>query len=695
MSGEEKEEAAGMRDEYCVEEEDEHLRHFSRSLHMLAIRCEDTGGEKLPNHGTVSVSELSALIAFAASVVQTLQDVSSLSADMLSMLQWASEMRYLDADLRTWHSDFKQDKHNGNDAAVEAFGSRYFELEDQRRSTESSSTLHDMLGDEEVHRMATLNQIAQQGTMDEQLLHELLSRYHAVHAQLEGLYRKCSIMTSIGSRGGVREWGMRRTDLEELYLYLKDKLVSGTDLNRIADELHAKLNSVYEVGENPEGRSNGSALRSSEVVGVLLDIHLKEDELFSVKKHVHLILNPNAKTKSSVEEGMGDQDGGFGLLIDGIDVNIGGISSGDQSVLMEDVMLHEYSKLRRGHMSTVLDTMITEHEVESRVDLEERKEHTAEVRRAGQRSLDALLLNEQQKLRKKFDPLENGVKHTPEMLSLNVLDRQQCMMDAGKEIICRYEAEHQRLLLDLQQDKDRKLRRLEQRLEKRREGKGRGRVLDANAERARIQEEFEAYVDSAVNSHLQDSISSVLSLIRMSAEGSNGVTVGVSLQDAVSAGQGVCRRLRSICEDYVTEYKSSADRVDEMQSAVVAAAVMPVRLVAEALLSQLQTGDESRYISPETRSEDIQMRIYTYLKEISVESKSGLSREMLEYTLTQLQSPAKDLIKSGMTGVTVKEGAADISRRKEAYNESTKQLVRLASSYTSFGSCVKYDSCVY
>lgn len=77
-----------------------------------------------------------------------------------------------------------------------------------------------MLSDVELKRMAALNAIAELGTEDEKLLHQLLTRHEEVQRDIDKLHKRCSLYVS------SHNYAIKRENLEELYLYLKEKVLS-------------------------------------------------------------------------------------------------------------------------------------------------------------------------------------------------------------------------------------------------------------------------------------------------------------------------------------------------------------------------------------------------------------------------------------------------------------------------------------
>jgi hypothetical protein len=58
--------------------------------------------------------------------------------------------------------------------------------------------------------------------------------HHQVQKEVDTLHKKCSLLVNAGM-------GLERNSLEELYLFLKEKVASGEDLQNIADEMHEQV----------------------------------------------------------------------------------------------------------------------------------------------------------------------------------------------------------------------------------------------------------------------------------------------------------------------------------------------------------------------------------------------------------------------------------------------------------------------
>ena len=197
-----------------------------------------------PNGGLQeNVSELFAKFTMARSVLETFHDATgtNTSDDILVLLDWASDMLALHADiLACYHQQQRFATFPSQHEDAISLYAWFEELEKTRRKADDDKIAGHMLSDTEMQRMAELDRIAAMGTEDERLLHSLISRNDTVTRDVEALTRKCTLMFNSARRNadGTTVVGLKRESLEELYLYLKEKVASGDDLGVIADEMH-------------------------------------------------------------------------------------------------------------------------------------------------------------------------------------------------------------------------------------------------------------------------------------------------------------------------------------------------------------------------------------------------------------------------------------------------------------------------
>ena len=81
--------------------------------------------------------------------------------------------------------------------------------------------------------------------------------------------------------------------LEQLYLYLKEKVVSGADLSALSDELHEHVYSLV------------STNKASDVIGVLLDMHILEDEQYILRQRINALLSPGGRERAQESPSQG------------------------------------------------------------------------------------------------------------------------------------------------------------------------------------------------------------------------------------------------------------------------------------------------------------------------------------------------------------------------------------------------------
>uniref|UniRef100_A0A7S3MHV4 Uncharacterized protein n=1 Tax=Spumella elongata TaxID=89044 RepID=A0A7S3MHV4_9STRA len=222
----------------------------------------------------IDENELNAKFVIAESVLDSFDRSARAElgpADaMLGLIRWAEDMKMLAHDALT---AFEEELpcstmcFNCKDGLVEW----YKQLELTRQEMDQAAVAGNMLSDAELHRMAELDKIAAMGTADEQMLHNLISRHEEVSKEVNNLHRQCGLLVA-------SERGVKRENLEELYLYLKQQVASGMDLDMITDELHEHVYSLV------------SSARGAEVTNLLLDMHIHEDEQNMLKKRIDTIL---------------------------------------------------------------------------------------------------------------------------------------------------------------------------------------------------------------------------------------------------------------------------------------------------------------------------------------------------------------------------------------------------------------------
>lgn len=238
--------------------------------------------EEFSKHVNEEPIELHAKFVMANSVLDTFHEGVSVSNSVIFMLQWASQMKEL---LDCISLAFNEKIAFEDVKSIHEHGliQWYIELEHLRKSIESQESAGAMINDSEMKRLAELNEIASMGTEDEQLLHNLIIRHDEVQKQVNDLHVKCGALVTPGS-------GIKREDLEELYLYLKEKVASGVNLESITDEMHEK---VYSTVASSKG---------AEVINTLLDMHLLEDEQSLLKEKINSLLNSPSRNNFADEK---------------------------------------------------------------------------------------------------------------------------------------------------------------------------------------------------------------------------------------------------------------------------------------------------------------------------------------------------------------------------------------------------------
>ena len=254
------------------------------------------------------VNELHAKFIMARSLLDTFID-GDISPGVVLLVQWASDMTELHAEIEMHHARKQSMTAPTDKRPDEAQGGLvgwFKELEETRNVADDSSLAGNMLSDTEVARMAELDRIAQTGTDDEQLLHGMISRHDEVVKTINNLHKRCGAMCGPGT-------GVSRQTLEELYLYLKEKVNSGSrggagegtesavDLTQVADELHER---VYTMVDSAHG---------GEIINILLEMHVMEDEQTLLRQKIDSVLGSpvhgaQAKDGQSSPRFFGDSD---------------------------------------------------------------------------------------------------------------------------------------------------------------------------------------------------------------------------------------------------------------------------------------------------------------------------------------------------------------------------------------------------
>lgn len=225
----------------------------------------------------IDASDLNAKFVMASSVFETF-DPSQSNDESNDLLRWATAMgELLDSIKSAFLEDIDFDSVQRGGQSLAAW---FVQLEQLRRSIDEDSVIGSMISDKEMERMAELDRIAALGTQDEQLLHRLIVRHDELRRDTSGCYRKISDISRLGG-------SVDRERLEELYLYLKEQIASGVDLEAVGDEMHERVYSVV------------SSAKGAEVVNVLLELHILEDEQSMVRARINAMLQMSpTQTKS-------------------------------------------------------------------------------------------------------------------------------------------------------------------------------------------------------------------------------------------------------------------------------------------------------------------------------------------------------------------------------------------------------------
>lgn len=206
------------------------------------------------------------------------------------LVEWATSMACLNTEIQAAYFEgipFREMRFTHSEGLYQLFR----DLERIRLAIDKDSTHGGILSDAEMWRMEELDMIASIGTEDEQILHRLFRRNDELTAELNMLHKRFRVMIAT-------DRGVKRENLEELYLFLKEQISNGTDLDIVSDELNDHVFSLI------------PANRSGEVVDMLLNMHLFEDEQMLVKDKIHsLVGSPNKIAGNSLlsDDAMGKE----------------------------------------------------------------------------------------------------------------------------------------------------------------------------------------------------------------------------------------------------------------------------------------------------------------------------------------------------------------------------------------------------
>ena len=497
-------------------------------------------------HIVLSEREFAALLELAASVVEALHVGKDNLGELLPMYHWASDMLEWESDLRAWSEDAGNNIQLASNVA-DALLNRFAELEQARRTSEENQALQTMASDEELRRLADLNALAESGTDTEQMLHGLISRYDQVRSKLELMYKKCAVVTSTGAKGGPRGWSVRSLELEELYLFLKESLTSGERLENVATQLSERIQRISE-----EASRHGA-----EIVGLLLDIHLSEDELIALKRHIDMLVN-GMELASEAAEGK-SYEGQLSVRLDTVDM---GLAEREEP----PPQIEEWRSHRVQEIAETLDAIETrllleesEFEESSSKGAEDFEEEAVGRSKRHQEQLVAcrlgldILMQHEQKLCE--DLLARG--EDPGHMSPS--DERASRESAARAIITRYESDHKRLLAELERDRMNQRRRVERRLNSGRAADG-GGIEKADAR-------FRSYLEASGAACLQDCLTA-LAVVFSDRETDR---ILPEIEDALSAGKMLHEEIALALqqENYVDDAEHS---------------LLPVRLVNEAFV---------------------------------------------------------------------------------------------------------------
>jgi len=238
----------------------------------------------------IDANEFHAKFVIADSVLDTceLGFAGPQATAMMSLIRWAEDMKIFLHDIDTAYEqriDSSSVCYNFSGGLIEW----YVLLEKQRQDIESKSIAGSVLSDAELHRMMELDKIAAMGTADEQLLHSLLSRHDEVSKEVDTFHRQCGLLIAADK-------SISRFDLEELYLYLKQQVANGLNLDTIVDELHEHVYNKVPSSKAPI------------VISLLLDMHIAEDEEALLRQKIHALVGASQDDRHLISDGNNGND---------------------------------------------------------------------------------------------------------------------------------------------------------------------------------------------------------------------------------------------------------------------------------------------------------------------------------------------------------------------------------------------------
>ena len=421
------------------------------------------------------------------------------SGDIVSMLDWSNDMLELLGAIEAAYQEgiaFADMRHQHSEGLVAWFR----ELERTRQALDAEQASGHLLSDAELRRIADLNRIAAMGTEDEQYLHSLITRHDEVQKQVDSLHLTCRSMVSADV--------IKREKLEELYLYLKEKVASGADLEALTDEMHDKVYSAC------------SSARGAEIVNVLLDMHILEDEQAMLRLKINSILGSPGRAE--------DKDSYDGSVCGGKDSN-DDFKDDSKAPERADAKAPSLEQARDGNKdrlglessaapSDFLDSLKRKH----RTGLQSLKTSLEAERSRRLRALEARLQGRQRSAAEaeeaaaqamKFEQLQEGVisgykkRCMHEMDSarkkgaeLTVEEEARCHRDAADALKERYLRDNKQLLESLEQERVRQQQHLLAQL------KERSKLSRSLTDERRLLEQFKAEVESRDKAFDEDAL---------------------------------------------------------------------------------------------------------------------------------------------------------------------------------------------
>lgn len=228
--------------------------------------------------------ELTAKEAIAKSVIELITN-GSVEKGPVAMLKWASGLVKLLEEARTCYLFYtlSENPHKSSSSRIfeewicektsnaQTLSDWYDYLEIQRKYAQDLNNNCGVLSDLEQRKLADLERIAAEGSEREQLVHSLIARHTKLQNNIDELHQRVGQLVSND--------GIKRTQLEEFYLFLKEHISSGEDLEDLVANIFERAKTIITIKN------------SEDTINLLLEMHLFEDEQLLIKSRIEDLMN--------------------------------------------------------------------------------------------------------------------------------------------------------------------------------------------------------------------------------------------------------------------------------------------------------------------------------------------------------------------------------------------------------------------